>query len=379
MTDLTELRRYLHRHPERSGEEARTAEHITGLLEKTRPTELHTGIAGHGIVAVYGGEAQPAVLLRADLDALPIAERSDLPHASEREGTAHLCGHDGHMSILVGVAERIAARQSVLSAPVAVLFQPSEETGQGAEAMLRDTLFSRLHPERVFALHNIPGHARGSVLLREGPFAMASIGVDIRLTGRTSHAAEPEKGNSPVPVLLRLAREIMDLPAEASQHDARAISTIIHLSAGSEAFGTTPGDARLLATLRTDSDAFMDSMKHCTEERTHALARRQDLRHELAWKEEFPSVRNTEDCVTLIRRAAQQHRMSIEDLPNPFPWSEDFAHFTHRFDGALFGIGAGIDHPHLHSGWYDFPDEIIAPAVDLFDTIVTLALEDRAE
>ncbi|MBR9979009.1 MAG: amidohydrolase [Bacteroidetes bacterium] len=375
MTDLIALRKYLHRNPERSGEEARTAEHITGLLEKTRPSALHTGIAGHGIVAVYGGESSPAVLLRADLDALPIAERNDLPHTSEREGTAHLCGHDGHMSILVGAAERIAARQSTLSAPVAVLFQPSEETGQGAEAMLQDTLFSRLHPKRVFALHNIPGYARGTVLLREGPFAMASIGVDIHLTGRTSHAAEPEKGNSPVPALLRLAREIMDLPADAATHNARAISTIIHLSAGSEAFGTTPGDARLLATLRTDSDEFMDFMKRSTEEHTQALAREQELRNELSWREEFPSVRNAEDCVALIRRAAQQHGMSIEDLPHPFPWSEDFAHFTHRFDGALFGIGAGADHAHLHSGWYDFPDEIIAPAVDLFDTIVTLALE----
>lgn len=376
MTDLAALRRHLHRHPERSGEEKQTAQHIIRLLEATRPAALHTGIGGHGIVALYGGTSRPAALLRADLDALPIRELGDLPYASGREGTAHLCGHDGHMSILIGAAERIARRQSTLTAPVAVLFQPAEETGQGAAAMLEDALFDTLAPHRVFALHNIPGHERGAVLLRDGAFAMASSGVDIRLTGRTSHAAEPERGNTPVPVLLRLAQHIMALSSDAARHAARAVSTIIHLSAGSEAFGTTPGDARLLATLRSDSDDFMATMKARTEEATRRLSHARELECSLEWKEEFPSVRNAADCVAMIRAAAEDAGMPVEDLAQPFPWSEDFAHFTHRYDGALFGLGAGVDHPHLHSGWYDFPDDLLDPAADLFDRIVERALRD---
>ena len=378
MTDLTALRRHLHRHPERSGEEQETARHIIRLLEATRPAVLHTDIGGHGIVALYGGSSRPAVLLRADLDALPIREHADLPHASVHEGTAHLCGHDGHMSILIGAAERIARRQSTLRAPVAVLFQPAEETGQGAAAMLEDALFDTLAPRRVFALHNIPGHERGAVLLRDGAFAMASSGVDIRLTGRTSHAAEPERGNTPVPVLLRLAQHIMALPADAAAHAARAVGTIIHLSAGSEAFGNTPGDARLLATLRSDSDGVMEAMKVRTEEAVRRLSEERALEWHLEWKEEFPSVRNAADCVAIIRAAAVDGGMQVEDLAQPFPWSEDFAHFTHRYDGALFGLGAGVDHPHLHSGWYDFPDDLLEPAADLFDRIVDRALQDAA-
>lgn len=374
MTDLTALRRHLHRHPERSGAEKETAEHLIRLLEATDPAALHTGIAGHGIVALYGGTEKPAALLRADLDALPIRELGDHPYASTREGTAHLCGHDGHMSILLGAAERIARRQSSLPAPVAVLFQPAEETGQGAAAMLEDALFDTLAPRRVFALHNIPGHERGSVLLRDGAFAMASSGVDIRLTGRTSHAAEPERGNTPVPVLLRLAEEIMSLPDRAAEQHARAVSTIIHLAAGSEAFGTTPGDARLLATLRSDSDDFMSFMKSRTEEETRRRCADRELECTLEWKEEFPSVRNAPDCVAMIRAAAEDGGMAVETLEAPFPWSEDFAHFTQRYDGALFGLGAGVDHPHLHSGWYDFPDELLEPAADLFDRIVERAL-----
>jgi amidohydrolase len=374
MTDLTALRRHLHQHPERSGKEKKTAEHIIRLLEATRPAALHTSIGGHGIVALYGGTSQPGVLLRADLDALPIRELGDLAYASSREGTAHLCGHDGHMSILVGAAERIARRQSSLPSPVAVLFQPAEETGQGAAAMLEDALFDTLAPRRVFALHNIPGHERGAVLLRDGAFAMASSGVDIRLTGHTSHAAEPERGNTPVPVLLRLADHIMALPADATAHAARAVSTIIHLSAGSEAFGTTPGDARLLATLRSDSDEFMAAMKEGTEEAARRLSDARELECALEWKEEFPSVQNAADCVAMIRAAAADGGMPVEELAQPFPWSEDFAHFTHRYDGALFGLGAGVDHPHLHSGWYDFPDELLEPAADLYDRIVDRAL-----
>ncbi|MDT8322730.1 MAG: amidohydrolase [Bacteroidota bacterium] len=376
MTELKELRRHLHAHPERSGEERETAAHIARLLEASRPAALHTDIAGHGIVALYGGTERPGVLLRADLDALPIRELGDLPYASSREGTAHLCGHDGHMSILVGAAERIARRQSSLPAPVAVLFQPAEETGQGAAAMLEDALFDTLAPRRVFALHNIPGHARGAVLLREGAFAMASSGVDIRLTGRTSHAAEPERGNTPVPVLLRLAERIMSLPDAAAAQQARAVSTIIHLAAGSEAFGTTPGDARLLATLRSDSDDFMSFMKTQTGEAARGMSVERELECTLEWKEEFPSVQNASDCVAMIRAAAEDGGMPVEELAQPFPWSEDFAHFTHRYDGALFGLGAGTEHPHLHSGWYDFPDELLAPAADLFDRLVDHALKD---
>jgi amidohydrolase len=374
MTDLTALRRHLHRHPERSGDETVTAAYIASLLKRTHPTALHTDIGGNGIVAVYGEGGQPAVLLRADLDALPITERNDVPHASENVGTAHLCGHDGHMAVMVGVAERIALRRAELTAPVAVLFQPAEETGQGAAAMLRDALFETLRPARVFAFHNIPGQERGSVLVRNGAFAMASVGADVELVGRTSHAAEPELGNSPVPALLRLSRDVASFPDAAAEHGARAVSTIIHLNAGSEAFGTTPGNARLLATLRSDSEQFMAEMKSGTEHAAAKAAAADGLEWSLEWKEDFPSVQNDPACSDLVRAAARDAGRPLIELAEPFRWSEDFAHFTHRFCGALFGIGSGSDHPALHDGWYDFPDDIIEPAVRVFLELVMHAL-----
>ncbi|MBN1446690.1 MAG: amidohydrolase [Bacteroidetes bacterium] len=366
MTDLIALRHTLHQHPERSGKEQRTSTRIATLLKETHPRELYTGIAGHGILVHYGHRHQPGILLRAELDALPIRERSELPHASAVPGTAHLCGHDGHMSILVGVAERLAQRQDSLPVPVTLLFQPAEETGQGAAACLADQVFDGRDFDMVFALHNIPGYDEGTVLLREGSFAMASVGMDAQLSGQTSHAAEPQRGNSPVPALIDLAELVMTLPDTAPSHDARAITTIIHLLAGSEAFGTTPGDARLLATLRSDSDSFLSVMKGQVEEELQKLQRLRGLETELQWKEEFPATVNDARAVAMIAGAAEQCGMSVETLSEPFPWSEDFAHFSSRWPGALFGLGSGTAQPHLHSGYYDFPDALIEPAVELW-------------
>jgi len=374
MTDLITLRQTLHQYPERSGAEEQTAARITQLLEQTTPRELLTGIAGHGILARYGSGDGPSILLRAELDALPIRELSDIPHASAVPGTAHLCGHDGHMTILFGAAERIARRQEDLPGSVSVLFQPAEETGQGAAACLADPVFHERGFDLVFALHNVPGYDEGAVLLREGSFAMASVGMDAVLTGHTSHAAEPELGNSPVPALIDLAQTVMRLPEAASSHDARAITTVIHMLAGSEAFGTTPGDARLLATLRTDSNSFMAVMK---EQMSRALAlqgERYRLETELAWKEEFPAAVNDPRAAALVSQAVSDSGLTLQELEQPFPWSEDFAHFTQHFPGALFGLGSGRDQPHLHSGYYDFPDGLIEPAVELFVRIVELGM-----
>ena len=375
MTDLIALRQTLHQHPERSGAEQKTAARMMHLLAQTAPRELHTGIAGHGILARYGNDDGPAILLRAELDALPIRELSDIPHASSVPGTAHLCGHDGHMTILYGVAERLAPRQDDLPGSVSVLFQPAEETGQGAAACLSDPVFRDRHFDLVFALHNVPGYEEGAVLLRKGSFAMASVGMDAVLTGHTSHAAEPELGNSPVPALIDLAQTVMRLPEAASSHGARAITTVIHMLAGSEAFGTTPGDARLLATLRTDSDAFMAVMKEQVGRALTLQGERYRLETELAWKEEFPAAVNEPRATALVLQAVRDRGRVLQELEQPFPWSEDFAHFTQRFPGVLFGLGSGHEQPHLHSGYYDFPDALIEPAVDLFVRIVELGME----
>lgn len=192
-----DLRRALHRAPELSGAEAETAARIAVEMTQLGADRLETGIGGHGILAVFDGPAPgPLVVLRAELDALPIEERSGVAHTSKVPGQGHLCGHDGHMAILVCVA-RVLARTRPERGSVALLFQPAEETGAGARAMLRDDRIACLAPARIFALHNLPGLSLGHAALGDGPVACASCGMRLRLEGRTAHASQPETGLSP--------------------------------------------------------------------------------------------------------------------------------------------------------------------------------------
>ena len=183
--DLIALRHALHRQPELSGHEADTARLIATHLQATNPDRLVTNLGGHGVAALYdSGQPGPTVMLRAELDALPISEASGVPHASERPGFGHLCGHDGHMAILMGRAGTRPARGRLV-----LLFQPAEETGAGARAVLDDPAFAALRPDYAFALHNMPGLPLGAVAVAPGPVSCASVGWRIAVAGREAHAA----------------------------------------------------------------------------------------------------------------------------------------------------------------------------------------------
>ena len=191
-TRLQEFRRILHRYAERSGEEKQTATIVREFLEDCEPDQLITNIGGNGLAALYQGQtSRPTILIRADMDALPIPETVDLPHRSQTPEVSHKCGHDGHTAIVAGLAARFHEQRPTRGS-VVLLFQPAEETGQGARQVLDDPKFSQFQPDFVFALHNLPGALKGQVLLREGTFASASKGLIIQLKGATSHASEPE-------------------------------------------------------------------------------------------------------------------------------------------------------------------------------------------
>ncbi len=213
-SDLAGLRRRLHVLAERSGSEAATAAFVADRLAPARPTALLTGLGGHGVAAVFaapGGAAGPTVVLRAELDALPIAESIELPHASRTPGCAHKCGHDGHMAVLLGVARDLAARPPARGR-VVLLFQPAEETGEGAARVAADPRFRALAPDWLFALHNLPGYPEGRVLVRSGAFCAGSAGLTVTLAGATSHAAYPEQGRSPDKAMAELVLGL-SLPA----------------------------------------------------------------------------------------------------------------------------------------------------------------------
>ncbi|HAH57338.1 MAG TPA: amidohydrolase, partial [Bacteroidales bacterium] len=248
--ELISLRHQLHREPELSGNEVKTAHKIEAFARKYTPDQLITGLGGHGIAAIYNGKKPgPGVLIRCDMDALPIQEiNEDLEYRSTTAGLAHKCGHDGHMAIAAGLLPLLAENKPE-KGRVVILFQPAEETGQGAEKVIKDPEFDQIKPDFCFALHNLPGFASGSIIIGKNTFASASVGLIVKLNGRTAHAAEPEKAITPAPAIAAL---IGHLPELANPGEIRDFSllTIIHARIGERAFGTTPGYAELMATLR---------------------------------------------------------------------------------------------------------------------------------
>jgi len=273
--------------------------------------------------------------------------------------------------VLIGLAQAIQERP-LARGKVHLLFQPAEETGEGAEKMLEDHKMSGIAPDFAFALHNLPGFPRHSVLLREDVFAAGSAGLILRLTGNTAHAAHPEQGRSPAPAVASLITALQALPVSVLPSGRFGLATVIHVRIGDQAFGTTPGHAVLMATLRAWEPEDLEQLREQAVglAREIAEAHRLECGHE--WTEVFHPTVNHPDAVNLVRKAAEKHpaRLEIRDMEHPFSWSEDFGRFTERFPGALAGIGAGEVHAHLHDTRYDFPDEILETGAALFAGII---------
>lgn len=358
--DLITLRHALHRQPELSGAEVDTARFIADALRATNPDTLLTDLGGHGVAAVYDSGTQgPTVMFRAELDALPITETSGDAHASERAGVAHLCGHDGHMAILMGLAAARAERGRLV-----LLFQPAEETGAGARAVLADPAFGALRPDFAFALHNMPGMALGSVAVAPGPASCASVGWRLAVSGREAHAAFPETGHSPAPFLAQLTQHLATLPKGTDQ----AMATLCHLNIGAPTFGIAPGQAVAHVTLRAVSDSGLAILEQ--DLRGWIAANARDLQINITRHDHFNATLNDPGAAAHVEAARQTLGLTKGTFTFPMRPSEDFGAFSTHAKCALFFLGAGKDHAALHDPAYDFPNALIAPGLAMFREIL---------
>ena len=376
MSSAANLRHELHRHPELSGSESETAARICRFFEPLQPDVIIRELGGHGVAFAFSGaEPGPTVLLRCELDAVPIREMNRVAHCSAVDGRSHACGHDGHMAILASVGESLA----VVRPPrgrVVLLFQPAEENGGGARAVIGDVQFSEIQPDFVFALHNLPGFPVGQVVVRYGTMCCASRGMVVSLEGTPAHAAQPETGNSPARAMCRIMKLIDELPTRLSVGDEVAFATVVGASLGADdAFGTAPGEGEVLATLRSETDDTLNRMVEHLETSVGRIAAQNGLRHDVAYCEEFSATVNSPKAVAMVRRAAGD--ASIKVLEGPHRWSEDFGRFTALAEGAVFGIGAGTETPALHNPAYDFPDELIPLGAAVFTGIIRECLGRR--
>lgn len=375
---LEELRQRLHSQPELSAQERETAAVIAGELESCQPASLllGLGVMETGLCAVFEGErAGPCVLLRCELDALPIHERNDFGHRSTRDGVGHHCGHDGHMATLVGVARDLQIRP-IARGRVCLLFQPAEESGEGAAAVLADPQFRALGPpDFVYAFHNVPKFDRGRVLVRDGTFAQGSVGFRVEFIGRTAHSSYPEYGVSPAPAVTALVTAVNRLDRDMAQElGAPVLGTVSFARLGAPGagtnFGIAPGEGVVMGVLRAQKNGDLDRLRTELRRLADALAQEHGLAHSLEWHEEFAATVSDPDCNDVVRAAAAAVGLEVSELNEPFRWSEDFGRFTEHYRGALFGLGSGIAQPQLHEAVYDYPDDLIAPGVKLYRAII---------
>jgi amidohydrolase len=370
LADLIALRKQLHRHAELSGGEKKSAQIIREFVSRFKPDEVITELGGNGVAVIYNGAASgPAVLLRAELDALPIAEADESAYKSIHPGVSHKCGHDGHMTIVAGLAG-LLHRTPPKKGRVILLFQPAEETGQGATGIVDGQNFGRLAPDYVFALHNLPGNKSGRILVKSGAMTCASIGMHIRLNGKTAHASRPEEGLSPAAAMCEIIRQLPVLDSVSQLKDNMALVTVVYACMGAKSYGTAPGFAEIMATLRAETDHTLDLIRKHAFDRVSDYAQKDHLGYTIDWHDHFSAGANDEQATRIVANAADAAGFEVEWLTQPFRWSEDFGVFTSRFPGALFAMGAGRETPPLHSPAYDFPDRLIEPGLRIYREII---------
>lgn len=364
--EITAWRRELHRYPELSGQEAATARRVQDFLAPSGPDQVLSGLGGHGVAAVFAGLAPgPTLLVRSELDALPIEELTGAPHSSTVPGVAHLCGHDGHSAILAAVA-RDLGRKRPQRGRVVLLFQPAEETGAGAHAVVTDPRYAEIRPDMAFSLHNAPGLPFGHAAIAPGPFACASRGMRIMLTGKTAHASMPETGISPMRAVARLMPALTDLGRGGPLDSGFTMVTITHSRMGEPAFGVAPGHAEIFATLRTMTDAGMEKLREEAETLANDAAEEAGLDLEIAYEDVFAASMNAPEAVEALRAALLAEGVSVTSEGLPMRASEDFGRIGQTAPAAMFLLGAGENYPRVHNPDYDFPDALIPIGAKVF-------------
>jgi amidohydrolase len=376
--ELTKIRHHIHSIAEVAGEEEETAAYIKKTLQSYNPDELITGIGGNGIIARFKGEKKvPSVMIRCELDALPIPEENDdLDYLSKNDDNGHKCGHDGHMAILCGAAKELS-KKDFSRGDVFLLFQPAEEVGKGAQCVLEDKKFKDISPDYSVALHNVPGFEKNSIVIRSGPFAAASVGFIARFKGETAHAAHPEEGRSPAQAVAQLIQGLSSMAQFSVGMDQPVKITIVQTHIGEKAFGTSPGKGEVMATIRTYDDDLLEKLHAKAEKLAKSIARTYDLDVETAQEDPFAATINDEETTELFRKVASDNNLKVIEKETPFGWSEDFGQIIKKFKGAMFGLGSGTNQPPLHSGNYDFPDEIIPSGVKMFVNFVKKVNKDK--
>jgi len=378
LPDLVALRRDLHAHPELAFEERRTAGIVAAALRLLR-LEVHEGLAGTGVVGTLRhGRSGRAIGLRADMDALPIAEQSRLSHSSRHAGVHHGCGHDGHTAMLLGAARQLA-RTRRMDGTVHFIFQPAEEGRGGARVMVEQGLLERFPCDAIYALHNWPDLPLGHAQTRAGPIMAAADRFDILLRGRGGHAAQPHRTPD---VLLAAGELVVQLNTIVSRRIDPADSAVLSVTrvTGGSSHNVLPAEATLTGTVRTFDAAVQDRIEAALRDAAAGVAIVHGVAAEVTYHRYYPATVNSEAEAQLALQAAEAAGLQASVAPRPAFTSEDFAFLLRERPGAYLWLGQGRDVPGesgerpLHHPCYDFNDDALPYGVRWFCAVAERAL-----
>ncbi len=376
--EMMAWRRDFHRHPELGFEEHRTASRVAGLL-RGWGIEVSGGIARTGVVGTLRGRpGNRAVALRADMDALAMAEATGLPHASANPGRMHACGHDGHTAMLLGAARWLAAHRDRFAGTVHLIFQPAEESLGGARAMVEEGLFDRFPVDAVYGLHNLPGLPLGTVAVPKGPVLASSDTWEVRFRGAGTHGAKPHLGTDATLAAAAFIGAIQSIAAREVDPLGTAVVSVGHITAGDAAApNVIPAEVFLRGTAR----ALDEATRAHIEVRIGEIATATAALHRLSAEPRYirrlaPTVNHPAGAAAMVR-AAHAGAASVRNDHPPITAGEDFSEFLARVPGAYAWLGTGDPaHPEgwHHNPHFDFNDAALAHGAAFWCSLVETEL-----
>lgn len=380
LAELTALRRDLHAHPELAFDEQRTADIVAGELLRYG-LEVHRGLAKTGVVGVLKAGSSPRMIgLRADMDALPLAELNEFPHHSKHPGKMHACGHDGHTAMLLGAA-RYLAENPDFDGSVVFIFQPAEESEGGAAVMIEDGLFEKFPVEAVFGLHNWPGIPVGEMMAMPGPVMAGTCGFEIHVRGHGCHAAMPHQGIDAIVTGAQLVLALQTVVSRTLHPCDAAVVSVTQFHAG-EAWNIIPEEVVMRGTIRSFKPEVQESIERAIERLCSGIAAANGAQISVRFEHRYPPTVNSPAEARFCQQVAAEvfgaERVLTDILPSM--GAEDFAYMLREKPGCYvwLGNGPGTGGCTLHNPHYDFNDQLLTLGVAYWAQLVRRALPRAA-
>ena len=379
--ELTAIRRDIHAHPELGFEETRTQKVVIEALKRYGVDEIHPGMAKTGVVAVVRGSGggNRAIGLRADMDALPIAEVNDFGHRSKTPGKMHACGHDGHTTMLLGAARWLADNRDAFDGTVYLIFQPAEEGGGGGRVMVEEGLFEKFPVEGVYGMHNMPGMPLGKIAMRSGPTMAATDEFDITINGKGGHAAMPNVSRDPIVIGSHVVTALQSIASRRVDpiKDVVVSVTTFH---GGDAFNVIPEHVRLTGTVRTFLPDVRDLAETELKRIVESVALAFDGSADVKYMRNYPATVNAPEETKIAAEAARKiiGDEQVDENADPKMGGEDFSYMLNERPGSYIFLGNGMPGEKggamVHTPQYDFNDDAMIYGISYWASLVETAL-----